>query len=61
MQSLPQTSAAIGARDVRHRATIAAVLLAAGGLVLAGALLLWAHYGTAVFFEMVAAGIAACF
>ena len=22
---------------------------------------LWAHYGTAVFFEIVAAGIAACF
>ncbi len=23
--------------------------------------LLWAHYGTAVFFEMITAGIAACF
>jgi hypothetical protein len=25
------------------------------------AVLLWAHYGTTVFFEMIAAGIAACF
>ena len=25
------------------------------------ALLLWVHYGTTVFFEMIAAGIAACF
>jgi hypothetical protein len=24
-------------------------------------LALWAHYGTAVFFEIIAAGIAACF
>jgi hypothetical protein len=61
VQSLSQTSAAIGTRDARRRATIAAVLLAAVGLVLGGTLLLWAHYGTAVFFEMVAAGIAACF
>ena len=27
---------------------------------LAGTAALWAHYGTAVFFEMVVAGIAAC-
>ncbi|HYW63441.1 MAG TPA: hypothetical protein VE865_09640 [Bradyrhizobium sp.] len=31
----------------------AAVLLAAAGL--------WLHYGTAVFFEMIATGLAACF
>lgn len=31
------------------------------GMFSAGALLLWAHYGTAVFFEMIASGIAACF
>jgi hypothetical protein len=28
--------------------------------LLVGASLLWIHYGTAVFFEMIAAGIAAC-
>ena len=26
-----------------------------------GALALWVHYGTAVFFEMIASGISACF
>jgi hypothetical protein len=35
-----------------------AVLAAA---VLLGASVLWFHYGTAVFFEMIASGIAACF
>jgi hypothetical protein len=32
-----------------------------GVLALLGALSLWFHYGTAVFFEMIAAGISACF
>ena len=32
-----------------------------GGLVLLGSLSLWFHYGTTVFFEMIAAGISACF
>jgi hypothetical protein len=37
------------------------VLVAAlAGIVLAGTLALWAHYGTAVFYEMIVAGIAAC-
>jgi hypothetical protein len=35
-----------------------AVLVAAS---LVGATVLWVHYGTAVFFEMIASGIAACF
>jgi hypothetical protein len=34
---------------------------ALGALAVAGALALWVHYGTAVFFEMIASGIAACF
>jgi hypothetical protein len=34
---------------------------AAAGLLLAGTALLWAHVGSAVFFEMLAAGFAACF
>jgi hypothetical protein len=34
---------------------------AVAGVLIAAALVLWAHYGTAVFFEMIAAGIAACF
>jgi hypothetical protein len=38
------------------------VLLIAGGfgVILAATLALWAHYGTAVFFEMIRAGFAAC-
>jgi hypothetical protein len=39
-------------------------LLAAGGAVaflLAGTIALWAHYGTAVFFETIRAGFIACF
>ena len=31
------------------------------GVLIAATLVLWVHYGTAVFFEMIAAGIAACF
>jgi len=34
---------------------------AVAGVLMAAALVLWAHYGTAVFFEMIAAGISACF
>jgi hypothetical protein len=37
------------------------VLGAVAGLLVAATLALWAHYGTAVFFEIIAAGIAACF
>ena len=32
-----------------------------GSLIVAAAVALWIYYGTAVFFEMIAAGIAACF
>jgi hypothetical protein len=34
---------------------------ALGTLVVLGAASLWFHYGTAVFFEMISAGISACF
>ena len=36
-------------------------LAAAGGVLVAATLALWAHYGTTVFYEMVTAGIAWCF
>jgi hypothetical protein len=40
----------------------AVILIAAViGILLAGTVALWAHYGTAVFYEMIAAGFAACF
>ncbi|MGY2902840.1 hypothetical protein [Bradyrhizobium sp. URHC0002] len=32
-----------------------------GALAVLGAAALWFHYGTAVFFEMIAAGVSACF
>jgi hypothetical protein len=56
-QQVPGTS-----RPVRRLAP--ALLIAAAGLgvaLLLGALVLWLHYGTAVFFEMIASGISACF
>jgi hypothetical protein len=37
-----------------------AVVTAAVALLLAGTVALWAHYGTAVFYETILAGIAAC-
>jgi hypothetical protein len=42
---------------VRPLLVVAAVV----GVLIAATLALWAHYGTAVFFEIIAAGIAACF
>jgi hypothetical protein len=32
-----------------------------GAVAVLGALALWFHYGSTVFFEMIAAGISACF
>ena len=48
-----------GARRAAAVAAIAAGLAAVA--VLAGALVLWARYGTAVFFEMLVSGLEACF
>jgi hypothetical protein len=44
-------------------ASLPVIVVSAGvaGILLAGALVLWAHYGSAVFYEMILAGIAACF
>jgi hypothetical protein len=47
----------------RGRAGSHVVLIAAigAGLLLAATGALWAQYGTAVFYEMILAGLAACF
>ena len=37
------------------------VVAAVGGIVFAGTLALWVHHGSTVFYEMIVAGIAACF
>jgi hypothetical protein len=41
----------------------AAIALGAGvlGLVFAGTIALWVHYGTAVFFETIRTGLVGCF
>lgn len=36
------------------------IAAAVAGLLLAGTLALWAHYGTTVFYEMILAGLALC-
>ena len=43
-----------------RRATVL-LMAAVLGAIVAGTVALWAHYGTAVFFETVRAGFAACF
>ena len=54
---MPETVAASAPSSFRP------LLIAAGVavLLLAGTVALWAHYGTTVFYEMILAGIAACF
>ena len=50
------------ATNAPHFASRPFLLLGAGaGVLMAATIALWAHYGTAVFFEIIAAGIAACF
>jgi hypothetical protein len=40
---------------------LALLFAAVFGLLAAGTAALWAHYGTAVFFEVIRAGFVACF
>jgi hypothetical protein len=47
------------ARRLAPAMVVAGVAL--GVAILLGTLVLWFHYGTAIFFEMIASGIAACF
>jgi hypothetical protein len=63
-RSLEEAEVAVVADTNRQPRVRSAVLLALGMIAAAGvaaALVLWAHFGTAVFFDMVAAGIAYCF
>ena len=54
-----EVSAATGPRRAVPVLVVAGAGL--GAALLLGALVLWFHYGTAVFFETIASGIAACF
>jgi hypothetical protein len=49
--------------QVPSRQIPVAAMIAAGfvGLLLAVTIALWAHYGSAVFYEMLLTGLAACF
>jgi len=49
------------ANTVQRRRALPLVLGTIAALMIAATLLLWAHYGTAVFFEMIESGVAACF
>jgi hypothetical protein len=53
---MPETVSAAASSLSRPLLLIAAVL----GMLVAGTVALWLHYGTAVFYEMIVAGIAAC-
>jgi hypothetical protein len=54
-----QMAAAEPSRKVASAIVIGATGL--GAATLLGAAMLWFHYGTAVFFEMITSGIGACF
>jgi hypothetical protein len=59
--STPHEIAAGPPRAHRAGAVIAVGGAVLGAVIVLGALVLWFHYGTAVFFEMIASGISACF
>jgi hypothetical protein len=54
---MSETMPAAAARSSRPLIVLAAV----AGIILAATVALWAHYGTTVFYEMIVAGLAACF
>jgi len=51
----------IASAEIAPSRTVVLVTAAVVGAILAGTGTLWAHYGTAVFFETIRAGFAACF
>jgi hypothetical protein len=55
--AMPDSMAALTPRFSRPLALVTAAVV----LLLAGTVALWAYYGTAVFYETILAGIAACF
>ena len=59
LSSSTELAAALPARTGRRALVIGLSLL--GGAILIAALALWFRYGTTVFFETIAAGIAGCF
>ena len=62
-QPIPAQNEMLSATQPKARVASVIVWSAAllGALALAAAAVLWIYYGTTVFFELIAAGIAACF
>jgi hypothetical protein len=54
----PETASGVA---LQPRKGLLAALSLFAALALGGSVLLWAHYGTTVFFETIRAGFAACF
>ncbi|CAL80349.1 hypothetical protein BRADO6748 [Bradyrhizobium sp. ORS 278] len=61
MQPLSAPQEIPSAPDRSVASVLAMVAGTIGVVLVAGAAMLWATYGTAVFFEMIAAGFSACF
>jgi hypothetical protein len=59
--STPQPLAPLSGRESRLPRALVAGGAGLGAVLLLAALILWVRYGTAVFFEMIASGLAACF
>ena len=59
LSSSTELPAALPARNGRPALVVGLSLF--GAAILIAALALWVHYGTTVFFETIAAGIAGCF
>lgn len=60
-KAAPQTVSAAADVGLQPRKGVLAVFGLFAALALGGSVLLWAHYGTTVFFETIRAGFAACF
>ena len=63
MRVPPAQGASIPGAEAGPPARLSPWLLATAALIavlVVGTVALWAHYGTAVFYEMIVAGIAAC-
>jgi hypothetical protein len=61
VSTLRPSPASVVAPPARRVSLALGLALGLAVVLLLAALLLWSRYGTAVFFEMIAAGIAACF
>jgi hypothetical protein len=54
---MPETTVASASGLARPLIAVATAI----GVLVAGTIAMWVHYGTAVFYEMIVAGLAACF